>query len=322
MKRKMMMKLFGSAVVVAFAVTAHGATGSSAWFFVDTTDAALMVSDVTSSYFDGEYGGVGRKATFLSGVSCDVEMTILDDPVNVDHWLVNGREITTRTFIFDVGSLPVGGRLEVVAVGKNDGVRSKPFRANFDVAAVPSALSAIGSLTLHAQEHPDEVVYGTFPLDVEIELASSRDASISALDWDWLPQKTVKVSPKVSFRTEIGSNGNGMLRWLQTDFAVDKSKSILGTQLTATWDAKTLQWKFQSVTFGMGISGKCETPPWYCMTTIGPFYGKMSAEANISALCEVSGLDMNGILGANLSLSSKQFPAIIGTGGYGIKGNF
>ena len=320
--------------------TAETITGSSTWFFVDTTDGALKVSDVTSKYFDGEYGGVGRKATFLNGVSCNIEMTILDDPVNVDHWLVNGREVTTRTFTFDVGSLPVGGRLEVIAVGKEDSVRSKPFRANFDVAAVPSALSGIGELTLHAQKRPDEVVYGTFPLAFEFELASSRDASISALDW--LPQKTVKVSPKISFKTEIGSGGNGLLRLLQTDLNVDKSKTFLGTQtrrpngmfaqalgvalgfsftggpLTATWDANELRWKFQSVTFGMGISGKCETPPWYIPSPIGDFYLAGRAEADISALCDVRGFSSQGGLDAALRLSSDRLPAFTLIPGYGV----
>ena len=320
-----------------FATTAT-VSGSSMWFFVDTTDGALKVADVRSDYFDGEYGGVGRKATFLSGVSCDIEMTILDDPVNVDHWLVNGREVTTRTFTFDVGSLPVGGRLEVVAVGKNDGVRSKPFRANFDVAAVPSAISWT---RVYVKRYDlDEVVYATFPFPIELELAESREASISALDW--LPQKTVKVAPKVSFDTEIKSSGNGLLRLAQVECSVDKSKTFLGTQarrpngmfaeaagvslgfnftggpLTATWDSKEKQWMFHSVMFGIGISGKGETPPCYFTTPIGLVYGKFGAEANISARCEVSGLNLSGILGANLILSSEQFPALIMTCGYGI----
>jgi len=337
MMEKAITKLMVAATLAACAIMAEAATGSSAWFFVDTTDAELKISDVRSKYFDGEYGGVGRKSTFLNGVPCDIEMTILDDPVNVDHWLVNGREVTTRTFTFDVGSLPVGGRLEVVAVGKEDGVRSKLFRVNFDIAAVPSVISWI---SLHAQKHSDEVVYTTFPLAIEIELASSREASISALDW--LPQKTVKVAPKVSFRTEIGSSGNGLLCLRQADFAVDKSKTFLGTQarrpngmfaeaagvslgfsfsggpLTATWGAKEIRWKFKSATFGMGISGKVTSPPYYWPSPIGPFYGKIGAEANISALCEVAGLNLNGILGANLILSSKHLPAIVVTGGYGI----
>ena len=337
MKRKMMM-LSATALAIAFAVTAYGATGSSAWFFVDTTDGVLKVTDVRSRYFDGEYGGVGRKATFLSGVSCDIEMTILDDPVNVDHWLVNGREVTTRTFTFDVGSLPVGGRLEVIAIGKNDGVRSKPFRANFDVAAVPSAISWT---RVYVKRYDlDEVVYATFPFPIELELAESREASISALDW--LPQKTVKVAPKVSFDTEIKSSGNGLLRLAQVECSVDKSKTFLGTQarrpngmfaeaagvslgfnftggpLTATWDSKEKQWMFHSVMFGIGISGKGETPPCYFTTPIGLVYGKFGAEANISARCEVSGLNLSGILGANLILSSEQFPALIMTCGYGI----
>ena len=343
MMKKTILKLM-AATLAACAITSEAATGSSGWFFVDTTDGALKVADVRSKYFDGEYGGVGRKATFLSGVSCDIEMTILmDDYSMVDHWLVNGQTVTTWTFTFDVGSLPVGGRLEVVAVGKEDGVRSKPFLVNFDIAALPTEFTAFGSLNFHAQKHPDEVAYGTIPLTFEFGLANSREASISALDW--LPQKTVKVAPKISVKTEIGSNGNGSLRLMQAEYSVDKSKSVLGTQarrpngmfaeaagvaigysftggpLTATWDAKERRWKFQSVTFGMGISGKGETPPYYWLTPIGiPVYIVGSAEASISALCEVKGFSLQGGLDADLKLSSDRLPAVTLTPGAGVYG--
>ena len=190
----------------------------------------------------------------------------------------------------------------------------------------------------------DKVVYATLPFPVELELASSREASILALDW--LPQKTVKVAPKVSFNTEIESSGNGSFRLMQTDYNVDKSKStpILGGQtrrpngmfaeaggvalgfsfsggpLTATWDAKELRWKFHSVTFGIGISGKCETPPYYWLIPpAGPtVYLKVDAEASISAQCEISGFGSQNGLDATLKLSSDKFPAVTITGGAGV----
>lgn len=317
-------------------------TGSSDWFFVDTTtDDTLSISDVASKYFDGEYGGdVGRQSTFMNGVSCEIEMTVLCDYSKVDHWLVNGQVVTSRTFSFDVGAIDVGGKLEIVAVGKEDGTKSKPFRANFDVAALPQLLS---SLNFHAQKNPDEVVYKPTPSTIGFELAKSRTASISALDW--LPQKTIVVAPEISVKIEIGSSGNGSLRLFETELNVDQRKSILGTQtrrpngmfaeaagvalgfsytggpFTAIWDAKELCWKFQSFTFGMGISGSAETPPYYWSTpTVPPIpvYVKLSAEANISAQCEVSGFGLQNGLEATFKLSGDKCPAVTVTGGAGV----
>ena len=112
---KKAMTVLMAAAMAACAFTAEAASGRSDWFYVDTTDTELKISDVTSKYFDGEYGGSsGRKSTFLSGTPCEIEMTIaMDDDSEVDHWLVNGSTVTEKTFKFDVGSLPVGGRLEV-----------------------------------------------------------------------------------------------------------------------------------------------------------------------------------------------------------------
>ena len=325
-------------VFAAFVSNVEAVTGSSAWFPINTiTDETLKISDVTSKYFDGEYGGdVGRQSTFMNGVSCEIEMTVLCDYSKVDHWLVNGQVVASSTFSFDVGTIDVGGKLEVVAVGKEDGTKSKPFRANFDVAALPSLLN---SLNFHVQKNPDEVVYKPIPSTIGLELASSRTASISALDW--LPQKTMVVAPEISVKMEIGSSGNGSLRLFETELNVDQRKSILGTQtrrpngmfaeaagvalgfsytggpFTAIWDAKELRWKFQSFTFGMGISGSAKTPSYYLPTTPS-VYVTLKAEANISAQCEVSGFGSQNGLEATFKLSGDKCPAVTVTGGVGL----
>ena len=54
MKRNVM-KSFAAALAVAFAVTAHGATGSSEWFFVDTTDKPDVIVHFNAN------GGVGNE---------------------------------------------------------------------------------------------------------------------------------------------------------------------------------------------------------------------------------------------------------------------
>ena len=89
------MTVLVAAAMAACAFTAEAASGRSDWFYVDTTDTELKISDVTSKYFDGEHGGSsGRKSTFLNGTPCEIEMTIvMDDDSEVDHWLVNGSTV-------------------------------------------------------------------------------------------------------------------------------------------------------------------------------------------------------------------------------------
>ena len=58
MMKKAITKILVAATLAACTITAEAATGSSGWFFVDTTSNELKISDVTSRYFDGEYGGL------------------------------------------------------------------------------------------------------------------------------------------------------------------------------------------------------------------------------------------------------------------------
>lgn len=344
MKRKIII-LFSCVLAMALTVAVYGATGSSAWFFVDTTDGALKVSDVRSKYFDGEYGGVGRKATFLNGVSCDIEMTILDDPVNVDHWLVNGQVVTTRTFTFDVGSLPVGGRLEVVAVGKEDGVRSKPFRANFDIAEhVDEEHAGLWVARPSNSEGIDEIRYAligawatTFPLAPEM-------SGVKPSKLNWLPGDEWSICPKIELKPEVRSGGNGCCTFGTAGLemgtsgsegkashkrnrrAVGKLARVLdkdvgitfqGGPLTMSWDANKKKWVAQDVSFGGEVSGSLALTHHY-PTAIGPVFLEVKGELALSGMIKVSGLN-NGWDGLDSSfvLSSDRLPKVTVAGGYG-----
>ena len=303
------------------------ATGSSAWFFVDTTDGALKVSDVRSKYFDGEYGGVGRKATFLNGVSCNIEMTILDDPVNVDHWLVNGREVTTRTFTFDVGSLPVGGRLEVVAVGKNDGVRSKPFRANFDIAEhVDEEHAGLWMARSSNSKGFDEIRYTLMGTEsMSIPLALERKATLPD-KLKWISDKEWSICPTINLKPEVRSGGNGICTFATVGgkasrklpnkflgvFNKNIGASITGGPLALSWSPQKQKWVAEAVSFGAEVNGSFEADRHF-LVPIGPVtvpvFGEVKLEAVAAFKIKVTGLnDGWGRLDSSFSLSSERLP--------------
>lgn len=330
---------------------AEAVVGSSAWFFVDTTDVALKVADVRSKYFDGEYGGVGRKATFLNGVPCDIEMTILDDPVNVDHWLVNGQVVTTRTFTFDVGSLPVGGRLEVVAVGKNDGVRSKPFRANFDIAEhLDKEHTMLWTARPSNNEGINEIRYtpigaGSFTFPLAPEKGGAKPSKLN-----WLPGDEWSICPTIELNPEVRSSGNGSCTFGTAGLEVGTSGSegtashkrnrravgkfarvmdkdvditFTGGPLTMSWNAQKQKWVAEDVSFGGEVSGSLGLTHHY-PTPIGPVFYEVKGELALAGMFKVSGLDpaLGGLgwggLETSFTISSDRLPKVSLGGGYGI----
>ena len=344
---KKSMTVLMAATLAACAITSEAATGSSGWFFVDTTDGALKVSDVRSKYFDGEYGGVGRKATFLNGISCDIEMTILmDDYSKVDHWLVNGQTVTTRTFTRDVGSLPVGGRLEVVAVGKNSGVRSKPFRANFDIAEhVDEEHPGLWTANPSNSKGIDEIRYtpigsGLFTFPLAPEKGGAKPSKLS-----WLPGDEWSICPKIELKLEVRSSGNGSCTFGTAGLEVGTSGSegtashkrnrravgkfarvmdkdvgitFTGGPLTLSWNAQKGKWVAEDVSFGGEVSGSFGLTHHY-PTPIGPVFLEGKVEAAMSGMFKISGIDAGwGGLESSFALSSERLPKVTVAGGYGI----
>ncbi len=322
--------------LAAYVSTVEAATGSSAWFFVDTTDGSLKISDVTSKYFDGKYGGsAGRKSTFLNGTPCEIEMKVLmDDYSEVDYWLVNGREVTARTFTVDVGTLPVGGKLEVVAVGKEDGVRSEPFRVNFDIAEhVDEEHKELWTARTSNSGGIDEIRYtligaGTmsFPLALE--------KNITKPDWlRWVPGDNWSICPKVELKPEVRSSGNGSCK-LATIGGTAKNKfgkvmnkdvtfTFSGGPLTLSWNAQKKKWVTGPVSFGLKVGGSigCTYP---YLTPIGPVFVEWKGEIALAGSVKVSGIDsaLSGTgwsgLESAFTFSSDSLPKFSGGGGWGI----
>ena len=349
---KKSMTVLMAAMLAACAITLEAATGSSGWLFVDTTDGTLKVADVRCKYFDGEYGGVGRKATFLNGVSCDIEMEILmDDYSKVDHWLVNGETVATQKFTRDVGSLPVGGRLEVVAVGKNDGVRSKPFRANFDIAEhVDEEHAGLWVARPSNSEGIDEIRYtpigsGSFTFPLAPEKSGAKPSKLN-----WLPGDEWSICPKIELKLEVRSSGNGSCTFGTAGLEVGTSGSegtashkrnrravgkfarvmdkdvgitFTGGPLTMSWNAQKKKWVAEDVSLGGEVSGSLGVTHHY-PTPIGPVFYEIKGEAALAGIFRVSGLDsaLGGLgwggLETSFSISSDRLPKVSVGGGYGI----
>ena len=158
MKRLASVLLLSSIATCASAVSPFAVSGSSSTFVVDTR-SAIAISDVTSTYCSGRYGGQGGwPHTFISGVRCEIEFKIhtsVRDNRPVDHYLVNGQRQDAATFMFDVGTLSPGDRLTVIAVDQENKM-SKPFRVNIEIATAPPMWASPVYLTQIVAE-PDPV---------------------------------------------------------------------------------------------------------------------------------------------------------------------
>jgi len=350
---KKTIKVLVAFVLVTCASTVEAATGSSAWFFVDTTDDTLKISDVVSKYFDGEYGGnSGRKSTFLNGTPCEIEMdVIVDDYSKVDHWLVNGREVAEHLFTFDVGSIEVGGKLEVVAVGKKDGERSKPFRVNFDVAEnVDEEHKGLWTARPSNSEGIDEIRYTPVgAVSVAFPFAPEKKGA-KPDKLKWLPGDEWSLAPKIELKPEVRSGGNGSCTFgkaggelgssgsegtashKRNRRAVGKLARVLdkevgisftGGPLTLSWNPQAKRWVAEEVTFGGEVSGSLGLTHHY-PTPIGPVFLEVKGELALGASIKVSGIDSAlggdgwGGLESSFTLSSERLPKVTVAGGYGV----
>ena len=132
----------------------------SSLFCVDYSkdDAALAIPDfrieqVKSKYFRGRYGQ-GNKATFLAGVSLQVDLELAVSGGELNFVLINGEKHYADKFSIDVGSFSVGEEVVVRAVS-TEGRYSPPYRLNFDIAKSPGIGYGIRA------DYDDCVVYGS-----------------------------------------------------------------------------------------------------------------------------------------------------------------
>ena len=275
------LKLF-LALALAFA-GAFGATaaipriasGTTAQeFVIDTRDKEFRITDVKSDYCWGKYrDGDGHNATFLSGVSLNLDFKIKvdhgpdEDCKRIDRYEYGVSSTTTDEFKMDVGALAPGTKLEVVAVAA-DGTRSKPFRVNFDIAPAPESIVGFHVAEKHVG---DSVVY-------EAENAASLVFFDEVKDafqfFDKAPD--VYIMPDISFDVTVDS-ASGEYAW---DFglgaksnpfannatAQKKLGKLAGADLNAAltggpklkWNPSAQKWQEESMSVGVRIGASVD----------------------------------------------------------------
>ena len=182
------------------------AEGRSRNFPVDTRCKEFVIADVKSAYCSGAYGMKGgKRAIFLQGVEAQVAFTVtaLGNNVKLTRVTANGRDFEGAKFIYDVGALPVGGKLMVVGYGEVDGVEaeSAPFMVNLDVVW-PLMVYGLTGLDLDFAGEQGYREKGA----TQFEIGS--DALSSSNHPGWLPEGVTQFSPLVAFRTDY-SEDNG-----------------------------------------------------------------------------------------------------------------
>lgn len=222
MKRILSALLALSAAMAVADGSPFSVSGSSGEFVVDTRPE-IGVTDVTSDYCSGRYGGHGgRVATFLAGVHCDIEFKIkaeLREGRKPSYYLVNGTRTYGESFTLDVGDLAPFSFVRVVAVNAA-GKHSDPFRVNIEIAPLPPKLQTDVRMgrVIFADKCPREgrVVYRTAdfsPFALLDPVKEQAEIGGEIYDFEWAPQVDLSDTMDSStgeycFGADVGMGAN------------------------------------------------------------------------------------------------------------------
>jgi len=329
-----------AALLAAVFVHAGSGTSQSANFRVDTrTLAVVKVTGLTSRYCDGAYGDKGRHVYFLAGVGFDLSLGLIGLPVEFTAQVDWGGRTGSRLEFngvnnglslsrsLDVSALPVGGKLEVVAVA-SDGTRSQPFRANFDVIPKPPTfgdlLHAEASLPLSGQLDysivkfdftPFKAISGSLNLPKNVPGLSGEEMKIAP---------SFKVSVKVngnvgtmSVKPAVGAKGDTKINGTQGKapdgtFAkaglFNMSMYVQG-ELISAWDQELGQWRLSQTWLGLDVNSQYRTPDAYLCPPY-PIYGNLEFGVNGFLSYQLQLLSPDAEPGYDFRFSSEAFPKI------------
>ncbi len=295
MKRMQARLWLPAALLMAATAHAGSHSGQSASFRVDTRAAtSVKVTGVSSRWCDGAYGGAGRHVYFLAGVALDVAFTAQvawggRTGSRLEFNGVNNGLNYARSL--NVGGLPVGGKLELVAVA-TDGTRSPPFRANFDVAPLPPFSEMLFYPQFLSQNN--ELSYTTPKFDMDV--FKGRSGELESVP---IPGETMEIQPR--FKAEAKFGGDGRLTIKAAVGEKDKVK-LNGTQerrpdgkfgkaagvdfgfdlegeVVAVWNNELGEWAVNSGYLGLKFYGKYASPPYYLYAP-PPIYALFSIGAD------------------------------------------
>ena len=215
--------------------------GESDEFDLEMRREKFEIEDVSCDYCSGIYGSAaGRHATFLAGVDLPVDFTIslrwrtgVIRGVRVNGGGLGQYEIASgNRFRAQVGSFPVGAKMEIEAICEDDDgtlVSSPPFRVNFDIAPIPDgagemfALDTESGRVLYAGE-----TFATLPIFENVD--DTLDFFGTAIPFKLWPS----VSVAKSFDSATGRyrqcNDAGLRRKMERE-DLELSESFLKKQL-------------------------------------------------------------------------------------------
>ncbi len=250
---------FLSPILLALATSTPGIgqtlSGSSRIFRVDTRCREFVIADVKSDHCSGAYGIGTKHATFLKGVTANVEfkVTMLGNDIPVERVVVNGTSFSGTSFTFNVGTLPadVCGPLVVVAHGMVNGedVASPPFRVNCDVARLPTGTDWFWEASSGTYKRPDKE-----PLSLLPKIEASVDVGNTALAFAGVGRQ-LKLPiwfdrvPTLIFTEEFDANSGEYKRTAGGGpgkiggFAGGVINAEVGGAFVNFWDARTAAWE-------------------------------------------------------------------------------
>jgi len=325
------------------AVFTHAGSGSSqsANFRVDTrVTTAVKVTGVTSRYCDGAYGDKeGSHVYFLAGVAFDPITSLSGLPVEFTAQVDWGGKTGNRlefngasngmslSKTLDVSALPVGGKLEVVAVA-SDGTRSQPFRANFDVIPRPPSFGD----QLHAEAplpFNKQLDYSIIAFDFTPFKAISGSLNLPK-NVPGLSGEEMKIAP--SFKVSVKVNGNAGTMSVKPAIGGKGDTKINGTQkrapdgtfakagvfnmslyvqgeLISAWDQQLGQWRMSQTWLGLDVNSQYRTPDAYLCPPY-PLYGNLEFGVNGFFSYQLQLLSPDAEPGYDFRFSSEAFPKI------------
>ena len=342
------MKRFLMACVVCLAGFPLVAAESNR-FTLDTRRSDFVITGFDSKICDGPYNGGGRKAYLLSDVSLayTVSFKVQSGSPDIVGYIYSDRPnevVMSDAYALPIRNLKPGFKLTVVGVDK-DGYRTAPFRANFDVIALP--LPAVLGLV----EVSGQVRYSLGELS----------AKLGSLGGQWTRKKklpslnekrrtTFKSTPEVGGTVEFTSDGTAKI---EVGYGVDTEKIsaetgklgrgrykkpvaqkqvFLGAEFTAggsgavlfAWDERreALELSSLEAAFNFGANTpkipvcsvgvvKCTAQPGadmtlkLCCTRPGVSWDNLSAGVGLDVQANAPWVELTGGIGASESLRAE-----------------
>jgi hypothetical protein len=329
------------AAVIPVVEAQETVSGSSRAFVVDTRCTDFVIEDVKSAFCHGVYGmdGLGgKKATFLSGVSANVEFTVSTRGYDVElkRVEVQGKMYEGAKFTLDVGTLGVGEIVQVVAYGEVGGteVASPPFRVNCDVATRPKVgwLTPVNSGASSAEfNFKDKKGYAEFD-GWKLEFDAGAGA-ITKNRPPWLPPMVTQFAPFLILGSSYSiPNGTYTLRpgafqskgkkgkvWRRSNgqflkFGTSSWDWTVGGVYVLEWNARAQEWQLQSAGMNGSVSGKTDLfPP----VAYAAFYARALLEGKVGAGLNFYGFD--SLEDVEITFSSDKFPTVKGEAGISLE---